>query len=145
MTKFVFQGSGHTTGGGSPVGAGLAVAGVVALLASGGAKGAASALGDILLVVAGVLGILIVGVTAVVILRVRGHRRNPADAPSPLLCTVSPQPIPVREAPRAIAAPAAPVVNNFFGADATAAFLREQAMAYRTTTEPVEQHQEIQP
>jgi hypothetical protein len=143
MTRFQGTFQGQTTGGGPGIkittgGALLLIGAAVALTHR---REAAQDAGSAVTVLAVVLGAAVVSAVVfavIAVLRARGHRRNPAGAPSPLLCRVSPQPVPAREVPRAVA-PAQTVINNFFDANATAAYFREQAVpVYRAAVEPAE-------
>lgn len=106
MTRFVFQGSGHTAGGGAPaaaIGAGV----IVGILAYGALKSAARMAGDLLVIVPVALGGVILGVvvTVVTVLAVRARGRRRAAPPAqPQLWHANPQAVPVQPR-REIAAP----------------------------------------
>jgi hypothetical protein len=146
MTRFEGTFRGRTTGGGPGV---KITAGGVLMLAGGAyvlthRHQAGQDAGTAAVVTAVVLGVILAAViTFGVALLIRSRRGNPEGAPSPLLCRVSPQPVPARETPRAIAAPAAPEIHIHLGPDLAAYFReREAAPVCRVTAEPVE-HQEI--
>jgi len=143
MAKFEGTFKGRTTGGeGLKVTAGGVLAAVGAGIVLTHRHQSAQAAGTAAVFGAVVFGVVMAAAVVFAVVRVRGHRGTGGGRrPSPLLCTVSPPAIPAREAPRAVAAPVQPVINNFFGADATAAFLREQARACRVTAEPIEQQE----
>ena len=105
MTKFVFQGTGHTTGGGSQVAVGLAAAGVIAALAFGPARGAVSALGDVIVIGAAAVTVLALGVAAaVVIVRMRRRSASAECNQQSVFWKANPNAIPVQPR-REIAAP----------------------------------------
>lgn len=142
MTKFVFQGTGQTVGdsGIKKIGAIALVvgAGVVAWKALGSA---ASALGELLVIVPLAVGSLAVGAVATyVILRARRRQPSPAGGPAAaVLWQANPlaSPLPAREA-RAIAA--APIINVNIGSDLLATLLHaaqeQQAQSVPVIVQP---------
>jgi len=113
MTRFEGTFQGHTAGGiRITAGGALLLIGAALVLTHRhqAAQDAGIAAGVIAVLLSAVLSAAVV---TVLVLRVQGRRRNQGSdrRPSPLLCQVSPQSVPAREAPRAIAAPVQPIVN----------------------------------
>jgi len=145
MTRFEGTFRGRTTGGGPGVkittGGAAVLVGTAVVLTHRHQAGQDA--GTAAIVTAVALGVILAAViTFGVALLIRSRRGNPEGAPSPLLCRVSPQPVPARETPRAIAAPAAPEIHIHLGPDLAAYFReREAAPVYRVTAEPAEQQE----
>jgi len=145
MSRFEGTFQGRTTGGdGLKVTAGgvLALAGGVLVLTH--RHQAAQDAGTAAVICAATFGAVLVAVVVFVVLRLRGHRRDTGGErrPSLLLCHVSPQPVPAREAPRAVAAPVQPIVNINLGPDLIAALLAAaQPQPVRVVAEPIEQQE----
>jgi hypothetical protein len=142
MARFHGTFEGHTTGGVTVTAGGvLALAGAAVVLAH--PHQAAEALSGAVTVAAIVTGVLILAAAAFVFVRLRRRASitvyDRAPARPGIQWQQNPNALPAREA-RAIAPAIQTVINNF-GADATAAYLREQAVpVYRVTAE----QQEIQ-
>jgi len=109
MTRFVFQGTGHTVGGNGKALGGVAAAVVIGALVADSVKSAAVAIGDLLVIVPAVLGGIALGaIASVVFLRLRNGRRADAQPRQAAeFWKVNPQAIPAPPR-REIAAP---VVN----------------------------------
>ena len=150
MTKFEGTFQGRTTGGGSGVkittgGAAVLVGAAVVLTHRHEAAQAAGVAVAVIVVM--LSAVLAAAVVTVLVLRVQGRRRNQGSdrRPSPLLCHVSPQPVPAREAPRAVAAPVQPVVNINIDAGLLAGLMnamQQQPQPVRVVAEQSE-HQEL--
>jgi hypothetical protein len=123
MTRFVFQGSGHTTGGGGAA-AGVVVAVIAVAAFAEAGKGAARMAGEFAVVgVAAGLGLAAGALAVFAVMRLRG-RRMTAPRQQVQLWHANPQAIPAPPR-RAVEAPAQPVVNVNIDAGLLAGLLRE--------------------